>query len=214
MGCHHDALARLNARCDVVGPEGQNPIDRELQRLRPRQRRCRHASVERIVRRVPLVRDLDLRGWDVEAPTPDLHLRIAVFGSCVGLIQTLQPTVVALVQAPCVHNRHRKILGLRAHRPGSLNRAPKNRSEDDVEFEALLFEAKASICRLPLAVLAQVDIGPTGKDIRHVPEALSMADENDLVGLLALDRAADEKPALLVRILELHLALEHGALRK
>mmetsp|Transcript_23149 Transcript_23149/g.60829 ORF Transcript_23149/g.60829 Transcript_23149/m.60829 type:complete len:205 (-) Transcript_23149:21-635(-) len=181
MGGHQDALVGHDAGRDLVEPHWQHPVDRQLQRLSTRQGCHRNVLVKWIVRRVPLVAGFDRGRWDVEAATPDLDLVVTVLRGGVRLVETLKAAVVPLVQAPGVHDGHREVLAVSAHRPGGLDSSPQHRREDDVELETLLFQALSSLDGLLLAVLAQIHVRPTGENVRHVPHALTVTDEDHLV---------------------------------
>jgi len=144
-----------------------------------------HIAVRGIVAWMTLVRLLNLGRWDVVAAAPNLDLVISVLGSCVCLVQALQAAIVTLVESPRVHNWHSEVLGLHADRPRGLDCPAQDGGEDDVKLEALLLDDLASVDGLLLAILAQVDIMPAGEDVGNVPQALAMADKDDLVNCAA-----------------------------
>ena len=181
MGGHQDALVGHDAGRDLVEPHWQHPVDRQLQRLSARQRSHRNVFVKRIVRRVTLVAGFDRGRWDVEAATPDLDLVVTILCSGVRLVETLKAAVMPLVEAPGVHDGHREVLAVSAHRPGGLYSSTQYRREDDVELETLLFQALPSLDGLLLAILAQIHVRPASEDVRHIPHALTVTDEDHLV---------------------------------
>mmetsp|Transcript_14124 Transcript_14124/g.33313 ORF Transcript_14124/g.33313 Transcript_14124/m.33313 type:complete len:214 (+) Transcript_14124:374-1015(+) len=181
MGCDEHALARHDARSDLVKPEGEHSVDGEGERLSTWQCLLWHGGVERIVGRVALIGGFDGRGRHIEAAAPNLDLVVAVLLGGLRLVEALQATVVPLIQAPVVDDGHGKVLALCADSPGSANGTTQDGGEDDVELVALLLQALARLDRLLNSICAEVDIVPTGEDVGNIPLALTVADEDDFV---------------------------------
>src|SRR4029079_17798220 len=87
-------------------PVGQKPRDGVLERFGQWNFFALEARVARIASRVAFVVRTERRGGDVINAPPDLDLRIAVLGGGFRLVQSLQCSVMTLVQTPALELRN------------------------------------------------------------------------------------------------------------
>lgn len=100
-----DLLAFLQLRNDDVIPVGQCSLDGELQRLEHGELVLAGSILVDVVFNdgfVELVIGLHGGWWSVERAAPDLNLLLAVLLGSLGLVHAGQPTVMSLIQAPCL----------------------------------------------------------------------------------------------------------------
>jgi hypothetical protein len=105
---------------------------------------------------------------------------LAVLRQRLRLVESLQRAVVTLVQPPGALHRYPHALHLIEHDPERADRALEHRSEGDVDRQMLAHQLAAGLGCLAAAELGQLDVGPAGEQVLHVPQALAMAHQNEL----------------------------------
>ena len=121
---------------------------------------------------------LSLGRGHIVGAAPHVHLLGAVLLGSLGLVQTLQGAVVALVQPPVVSGRHIIPRGLIVPHDNLSSPLSANQiaGVDDVKPD--VSQLKASLIRLFDALLRQIDIGPAGEAIGRIPDRLTMPNQN------------------------------------
>ena len=127
---------------------------------------------------------LECRRADIEGATPDEHLFVAVLRRGIGLVETLQRAIVALVELPGFDDGQPLAIHLAEHDVESVDRALETRSVADVKVETGFFEGAAVCRRLFAARVGELDIGPAGEQVELVPLGLSVTDKDKLHCLL------------------------------
>jgi hypothetical protein len=123
------------------------------------------------------------RRWrDVVAAAPDLHLRLAVLCDRLRLVQALQRTVVALVQAPAVLDGQPHAVHLVERDPQRADRALQHRGVRVIERDAGGRELAPGLARLFASLVGEIDVVPAGEQVGDVPLALAVTDENEFSG--------------------------------
>src|SRR5690606_5001658 len=113
--------------------------------------------------------------------TPDQYLFVAELGGGFRLVQALQGTVMALVQAPAQADRRvHGVHGIQSN-PQRADGPLQHRTEGQVELKAFFLQQFARLARLFAPGVGQVDIGPAGETVFEVPLALAVAHQDDLV---------------------------------
>ena len=114
-------------------------------------------------------------GSHVEATTPQQHLLVAILGGGLSLVQALEHTVVLLVQAPALLHGDPVLVHSVEHVVQRLHGALQIGSICDIKVKTILLEQSSGGESLLLALLSQVNVGPTGEAVFHVPLALAVA---------------------------------------
>lgn len=133
---------------------------------------------------VATVARLECRRADIEGAAPDEHLFVAVLRGGIGLVETLQRTVVALVELPRFDDGQPLAVHLTEHDVEGVDRALEARGVADVKVETRLFEGVAACRRLFAARVGEFDIGPAGEQVELVPLGFSVTDKDELHRLL------------------------------
>ncbi len=115
-----------------------------------------------------------------EAATPLFNLLVTVFLCGFCFVQTLQRTVVTLVQFPGLLNRQPGLIQFIQHVPQGVDGTFQHGGISKVEAEAFVFQQFARCFRFANAFLGQVNIIPTGKAVFVVPLAFAMTNQNQL----------------------------------
>lgn len=84
--------------------------------------------------------------WDVIGAPPDLHLRLAVFGRRLGLVEPREAAVVALVQTPGAVHGQPHLIDAVQHQPQRPDRSLQHRRVADVKLIT-------RICKMTLILL-------------------------------------------------------------
>ena len=123
---------------DHVVPVRQKARDCVLQAFRQRQFVRRYVVVPGVVCREARVVRRECGRWHVVAASPDLHLLLAELRCCLGLVQSLQRPVVALIETPAVvHGDPHQVESVE-HGPQRSDGALQDGSVGDVEGVAVL----------------------------------------------------------------------------
>ncbi|MNN46844.1 hypothetical protein D3C81_1612430 [compost metagenome] len=182
MGGDQHGLAVLQLRRDGVVPVRQHAVQGGGQRFGTRQRVAVQAGVATVMDRVARIFQVHRRRRDVVRTAPHLDLVFAVLGGSLSLVQALQATVVALVEAPGLAHRQPILIKLGQRTLQGVDGALEHRGVGDVELQAFLAHQAAGGSRFPAPLLGQVDIHPAGEAVVQVPLALAMAQQYEFTG--------------------------------
>lgn len=133
---------------------------------------------------VALVARLERRRADVEGAAPDEHLLVAVLRRGIGLVETLQRAVVALVELPGFDDGQPLAIHLAEHDVEGVDRALEARSVADVKVETGFFEGSTACGGFFAARVGELNIGPAGEQVEFVPLGFSVTDKDKLHRLL------------------------------
>ena len=127
---------------------------------------------------------LECRWAHVEGAAPDEHLFVAVLCRGIGLVETLQRAVVALVELPGFDDGQPLAIHLTEHDVEGVDRALEARSVADVKVETGFFEGLTACGGFFAARVGELNIGPTGEQVEFVPLGFSVTDKDKLHRLL------------------------------
>lgn len=123
---------------------------------------------------------LECRRADIEGAAPDEHLFVAVLRRGIGLVETLQRAVVALVELPGFDDGQPLAIHLAEHDVEGVDRALEARSVADVKVETGFFEGSTACGGFFAARVGELYVGPAGEQVEFVPLRLSVADKDEL----------------------------------
>jgi hypothetical protein len=103
--------------------------------------------------------------WYVIATTPDMHLVIAVLGGSFTFVQTLQGTVMALIEPPVANHRNPHSIHLVEHQPQGTYRTLEDGCVRDIELVAKFGKKLSGSNRFVGAFFGQVDVCPARKQV-------------------------------------------------
>ncbi|EJX02657.1 hypothetical protein EVA_09236 [gut metagenome] len=175
VGNHYDAVHLLELREDGALPVGHHTVDGVLQALCLREIVLRNECVARVGQCASDAVGGQLVGSHVEAAAPQQHLLVAILGGSLSLVQTLEHTVVLLVQAPALLHGNPVLVHYVEHVVQRLHGTLQIGSICDIKVKTIFLEQSSGGESLLLALLSQVYVGPTGKAVLHVPLALAVA---------------------------------------
>ena len=165
-------------RHDHVVPVRQCSHDHVVEALGGRQDIRRESTVSRVVDRVFRTRDVDGRRRNVVTTPPHLHLFGAEALGRLLLVETLQRSVVALVESPVpLHRQPHHVHRLEREMAGQY-RACLHRRVGDIEPEAFVHHRQPGRRRFTTTLVGQVDVVPTGEQIESIPFALAVAKQH------------------------------------
>lgn len=98
----------------------------------------------------------------------------------IGLVETLQRTVVALVELPGFDDGQPLAIHLAEHDVEGVDRALEARSVADVKVEARFFEGSTACCGFFAARVGEFYVGPAGEQVEFVPLGFSVTDKDKL----------------------------------
>src|SRR3954453_5368562 len=179
VGGDQQVLALAQGGLEALLPDRHDALERDLQRLAPRQQPRRHVAVARVVARMRGIVAGERWRRHVVAAAPDADLLVTVAGRRLGLVQALQPAVVALVQAPALDLRQPHHVELVEDDPERADGALQDRGVGEVEAQALGLQEAPGEARLLDAALAEVDVDPAGEAVLLVPVALAVAHHHE-----------------------------------
>ena len=188
MGGHHQALARLNGGSHLFVPERNDAGHGVFQALGQRNLLGWQAGVADIAALAARVGGFQGRWRGVIAATPDQHLLIAILLGHVGLVQTLQAAVVALVQLPGLDHGQPGAVHLVQRQPQGADGPFEHAGIGHIEFIAFGLEQAACVAGLFHAGGGQIDIGPAGEAVFEVPGGFTVADEHEFVHGIEVER--------------------------
>jgi hypothetical protein len=96
-------------------------------------------------------------------------------------VESLQRTIVSLVEAPALLHRDPQQVELVPGDPARAQGAFEHRAEGDVKGEALGLEQTPRLRRLCASVLGEIDVGPSSEPVLLVPGRLTVAEQNEFV---------------------------------
>ena len=174
------ALAGEHLGANLVFEIGPGAGDRVLEALGIGQLIGRDVAVLLLGVGVARVVRLECRRADIEGAAPDEHLFVAVLRGGIGLVETLQRTVVALVELPGFDDGQPLAIHLAEHDVEGVDRALETRSVADVKVETGFFEGAAACRRLFAARVGEFYVGPAGEQVEFVPLGFSVTDKDKL----------------------------------
>lgn len=169
MSADNHSLTLHDLGADRVVPVGQDAIDSDLKRLGAGEHIWRQQAVASIESWVSLIIHLKLGRRDVIAASPLENLLFAVLLGCLGLVETLEGSVVSLVKSPRLVVGDPEMTHLFSHRVVGLNGTGQVRCVSQVEFITLLQEKLTSVSSLLLSKLCEIDVMPACESVGKVP---------------------------------------------
>ena len=100
MGNHDDILIVQDGWANGVVPEGEDSIDCNLEGFSAWESICWQVGVLWGKSWMPLVIDVERGWWDIIASSPLKDLLFSVLSCCLGLVEALKSSVMALVKSP------------------------------------------------------------------------------------------------------------------
>ncbi len=146
-------------------------------------------------------------GWDVKGAAPDLHLLLAVFFSCLGLVEASEASVVTLIQTPRTDHRQPHLVSAFHDGPQRLDRTLQYRGVAHVKLEAGILDSLGSTLGLPHTLLTEVGIEPATEAVLLVPGALAVTDDNQTMGsshVYSVSSEPDSEPSALLSCVLTH----------
>lgn len=98
----------------------------------------------------------------------------------IGLVETLQRAVVALVELPGFDDGQPLAIHLAEHDVEGMDRALEARGVADVKVETRFFEGTAACGGFFAARVGELNIGPAGEQVEFVPLGFSVTDKDEL----------------------------------
>ena len=164
-----DVLVVEHLRSNRVEPVWQDSIDGDFQTL---------SSWDGVVWQVLVlggepgmsrIVDIEWWWWDVIASAPLQHLFFAMLLGGLSLVETLQGTVVPLIQSPVLVVRNPVQVKLVSDGIISLNGALQHTSVGDIESKSLFLQHLTSLDGLLDASFGKRNIVPTGEPVFLIP---------------------------------------------
>ena len=181
MRSDHDALARLDGRGDLFVPVRQHAGHGVFQALGQRDLIDWQVGVTQVLALAHRVVGVQGRRRGVIATTPHQHLLVAVLLGGLGLVQALQATVVALVEAPALDHRQPDAVHLVEAVVQGVDGTLEHRGVGDVELVALGLEQLTCRHGLRHAGGRQIDVNPAGEAVFEVPGGFAVANQDEFV---------------------------------
>src|SRR5271165_523412 len=122
------------------------------------------------------------RWRNIVAAAPNLDLRLAMLFDRLRLVEPLQGSVVAFVEAPASLHRNPHPIGGVQNQPQRADSAFQHRGEGDLGLELFALQFAPRLLRLLESLIAQVDVVPAGEQVLDVPNALSVTDQDQFSG--------------------------------
>ena len=174
------ALTAFQAWQNGFIPVRHNAVDGQRQAFSLRQFCVGQFCVTWVVTRVALVIFGQLRRGYREAATPLFNLLVAIFLSGFRFVQTLQRTVVTLVQFPGFLNRQPGLIQFVQHVPQGVDGTFQHRGVSKIKGEAFILQQFTCRFGFAYAFLRQINVVPTGETVFVVPLAFAVAHQNQL----------------------------------
>ncbi|MPN10075.1 hypothetical protein SDC9_157368 [bioreactor metagenome] len=179
MGGHDHALATFDGRRQGLVPERDDPGHGVLEAFGQGHVGRRELFVAAVVALATRIGRFQRRRRGVVAAAPDQHLRFTILLGHVGLVQSLQRTVMALVESPALdHGQPGAVHGVQ-HMPERVGGALEHGGEGDVEGEAGFLHQAAGVLGFLDAFLGEVHVGPAGEAVFLVPGGFAVAQQHD-----------------------------------
>src|ERR1700679_2832993 len=141
-------LAGPKFRDDARFPVGQHARQGVLERFRSGQRERVDTGIARVETRVPRIVGTQRRRRNIVAAAPDLDLRFAVLLDGLRLVEPLQGTVVAFVEAPAAFHRNPHAVGGIQDQPQRADRTLQHRSERNLRLDLFTLQLAPGLSRL------------------------------------------------------------------
>lgn len=181
MGDDNNVLVVEHLRGDGIKPVGEHSIDSDLETFSARNGIVRKMSVLSREPRVSFIVYFQRRRRYIVATSPLEDLLFTVFSGSLGLVESLEGTVVSLIEAPVLVMRDPVQVQLIGDGVVSLDGALQHTSVSDIELEALLFQHLAGFDCLLNSLFRERDVVPTCEAVLSVPSGLSVSHEDNLV---------------------------------
>ena len=121
-------------------------------------------------------------GWGtVVTATPDEDLLVTKLCRCFRFIETLEGTIMTLVEAPVFFHWDPELIEFRENAPERIESAFKNGNVGNIETETFFFEEFAGGLGFGAAFVAEFDVVPTSEAVFFVPGAFAVADEDKFI---------------------------------
>ena len=180
VGGNENSLAQQQVSGNVVLVVWQHSVDDQLQGLSLWNHSWVKVSVTSVTNLGVLGISLNNWRWHVERSSPDLELLLTVLLQGLGLVLTLQGTVVSLVQSPGSLDRHVQLVGGFQGQVGGLDGSGQLGGVQNVHGDTGLLDQLSSLSGLLTANIRQTNINPTSEQVLLVPFGLSVSDQNKL----------------------------------
>lgn len=102
-------------------------------------------AISLIVAWMARIVSLKLRRWDIIASSPNLHLILTVFFHSFQLVETLQCSVMSLIESPILDDRDVVAIKFLSGIVEGLNGSGKDRSIAKIELIAVLVQSLARL---------------------------------------------------------------------
>ena len=178
---HHQQFVVAGQRREYLAlPVGHRAGHGVFQRLGAGQRGVGNPGVTGIEARIAGIVLRKRRGGHVVAAAPDVHLLVTVFFGRIAFVQSLKHAVVLLVEPPGLRHRNPVPVHPVEHDVEGLHGPFQIGGIGAAEMKTLLAERLPGFDGLGDALLAQIHIGPPREPVFPVPDALAVAEQNDL----------------------------------
>jgi hypothetical protein len=149
-------------------------------------------GVTRVAARVVLAGPVHSRWRDIVTTTPDKNLVLAVLVDSLLLVQSLQSTVMPLIQQPRLLHRNPHETSLFQHLPQRTNRTLQKRRVSNINLNAFLGNKLTCFFHFFDTLGAERAIVPSSELVFQIPSTLTVAYQNEgvLVGSLDGRKAA------------------------
>jgi hypothetical protein len=181
VGGDDHTLSFEDCRSDGIFPIREKAFNSILEALSQRKKILGEVCVAPIPARITFIILREQWRADIIASAPEKDFFLPLFLGCLRLIQTLQSPIVTLVQPPGPIDRdphHIEFIEGQPQRPYSPF---QHRGVGDVEHIAFFSENFPRLYGFVDALFIQVHIGPPRKKVLFIPNALSMAEQNDFI---------------------------------
>ena len=180
MSRNDHALTAFQAWQNGFIPVRHNTIDGQRQAFSLWQLCIGQFCIAWVVARITLVVFGQLWWSNGEAATPLFNLLVTVFFGGFSFVQTLQRTVVTLIQFPGFFNRQPRLIQLVQNVPQSVDGTFQHRGISKIKAEAFGLQQFTRCFCFAYAFFGQVNIIPTGKAVFVVPLTFAVAHQNQL----------------------------------
>mmetsp|Transcript_21635 Transcript_21635/g.33039 ORF Transcript_21635/g.33039 Transcript_21635/m.33039 type:complete len:362 (+) Transcript_21635:192-1277(+) len=138
-------------------------------------------SVTRIVAWVMIACSINCWRWDIVRTPPDENLILSITIDCLLLVQSLERTVVALVEFPSLVHRNPHKIRLFQHVPEGTNSSLQQRSVRDIQLDSFCCNKFSGFCYFLVTFWGKWHVNPTSEFVFQVPSRFSMPYQNKSV---------------------------------
>jgi hypothetical protein len=178
MSCDENFLSSADRGSNLLMPVRKDAIDRILEALGQRKIGFRNTLVAGIVSGETVIALLEWWWRDVIAAAPDENLLIAELCRRLCLVQTLERSVVALVETPGLVDRNPEFVEFIENDREGAEGALQDGHKSAIEAVTFLLEEFSRGLGLAETLVIEINIGPTGESVFAVPSAFAVADED------------------------------------